>query len=103
MQPVVGGETPRDTESKQVTEASPNALQEIYDGLSAFPMMTISNVMVSFNRESIDNDEIMYNPESDRTAQVVFHRNELAFAATSFVHEEDALVVFGGASSTLLL
>jgi hypothetical protein len=27
-------------ESKQVTEASSNALQEIYDGLSALPKMT---------------------------------------------------------------
>ena len=36
VQPVVGRETPMDLESYQVTEASSDALREIYDGLSAY-------------------------------------------------------------------
>jgi hypothetical protein len=49
VQPVVGRETPMDMESKQVTEASLNALQEIYDGLSALPRMTTSDVIMPSN------------------------------------------------------
>jgi hypothetical protein len=49
VQPVVGRETPRDMELKQVTEASSNALQEFYDGLSVLPKMTYSDVIIRSN------------------------------------------------------
>ncbi len=39
-----------DTESKQVTEASSNALQEIYDGLSLLPKMPILDVIMPYNQ-----------------------------------------------------
>ncbi len=45
LQPVETSESPIDTEAKQVVEALPNALQEIYDGLSALPKTTILDVI----------------------------------------------------------
>jgi hypothetical protein len=65
VQPVVGRETPRDMESKQVSEASSNALQEIYDRLSALSHMTISDMKLPSNRtfkKWFNSNEIIYIP-----------------------------------------
>ncbi len=50
-------------ESKQVTEASSNALQEIYDGLSALPTMTTLDVIMQSNRRVDTRDEIIKGVE----------------------------------------
>ncbi len=52
-----------DMESKQVTEASSNALQEIYDGLSVLPKMTTSDVIMPSNRRVNTGNEMIYIPE----------------------------------------
>jgi hypothetical protein len=62
VQTVVGRETPMDTELKQITEASSNALQEIYDGLSVLPRMTTLDVIMSSNRRVNIRDEIINIP-----------------------------------------
>ena len=99
VQPVVGRETPTDLESYQVTEASSDALHEIYDGLSSLPTMTISDMIMPSTRKDIETNEIIYIPE--RSAQYIFEGKQFAFAAISSVHGDDALVVDGGATSTL--
>ena len=99
VQPVVGRETPMDLESYQVTEASSDALHEIYDGLSSLPTMTISDMIMPSTRKDIETNEIIYIPE--RSAQYIFEGQQFAFAAITSVHGGDALVVDGGATSTL--
>ncbi len=87
-------------ESKQVTETSSNALQEIYYGLSAGPRMTTSDVIMPSNRRVNTWDEIIYIRE--RVEQYV--RNDVKFAgvSTSTIKcGDDALIVDGGATSTL--
>ncbi len=59
VQPVVGRETPMDMETYQVTEASSDALHEIYDGLSSLPTMTFSDMIMPSARKDIENDEII--------------------------------------------
>ena len=88
-----------DLESYQVTEASSDALHEIYDGLSSLPTMTISDMIMPSTRKDIETNEIIYIPE--RSAQYIFEGKQFAFAAISSVHGDDALVVDGGATSTL--
>ncbi len=56
-----------DMESKQVTEASSNALQEIYDGLSAMPT---SDVIMPSNRRVNIRDEIINIPEGVERCEV---------------------------------
>ena len=100
VQAVVGSETPMDWESYQVTEASSDALHEIYDGLSSLPTMTISDMIMPSTRKDIETNEIIYIPE--RSAQYIFEGKQFAFAAISSVHGDDALVVDGGATLLLL-
>jgi hypothetical protein len=52
-----------DMESKQVTEASSNALQELYDGLSVLPRMSTSDVIIPSNQRENAWNEIIYIPE----------------------------------------
>ena len=99
VQPVAGGETPMDLESYQVTEASSDALREIYDGLSALPTMILSDMIMPSIQRNKEDDEIILIPE--RSAQYVFEGKQFAFAAITSVHGDDALVVDGGATSTL--
>ncbi len=95
MQPVVS----TDMETYQVTEASSDALHEIHYGLSSLPTMNISDMIMPSTRKDIENDEIIYILE--RSAQYIFEGKQFAFAAISSVHGDDALVVDGGATSTL--
>ena len=91
-----------DLESYQVTEASTDALHEIYDGLSALPTMILSDMIMPSTRRNIEEDEIILIPE--RTAQYMFEGKQFAFAAITSVHGDNALVVVlvdGGATSTL--
>ena len=78
---VVGRETPSlmDMESYQVqvTEASSDALHEIYDGLSSLPTMTISDMIMPSTRKDIETNEIIYIPE--RSAQYIFEGKQFAF------------------------
>jgi hypothetical protein len=52
-----------DRELKQVTGASSNALHEVYDGLSALPNMTASDVIMPSDRGVNTCDEILHIPE----------------------------------------
>ena len=56
VQPVARGETPMDLESYQVTEASSDALREIYDGLSALPTMILSDMIMPSTRRNKEDD-----------------------------------------------
>ena len=69
VQPVVGMETPMDLESYQVTQASSDALREIYYGLSALPTMTVSDMIMPSTRRNIEDDEIILILE--RSAQYI--------------------------------
>ncbi len=86
-------------ETYQVTEASSDALHEIYDGLSSLPTMNISDMIVPSTRKDIEDDEKINIPE--RSAQYIFEGKQFAFAAITSVHGDNALVVDGGATSTL--
>ncbi len=68
-----------DTESKQVTEASSNALQELYDGLSVLPRMSTSDVIIPSNQRENTWNEIIYIPEG--VEQYVL--NDVKFAGVS--------------------
>ncbi len=99
VQPVVGRETPMDMESKQVTSSS-NALQKIYDGLSALPRMTTSDVIMPSNRRVNTWDEKIYIPEG--VEQYVLNDVKFAGVSTSTIKcGDDALIIDGGAISTL--
>ena len=74
-------------------------IDEIYDGLSSLPTMTVSDMIMPSTRKDIETNEIIYIPE--RSAQYIFEGKQFAFAAISSVHGDDALVVDGGATSTL--
>ena len=87
-----------DLESYQVTEASSDALREIYDGLSALPTMILSDMIMPSTRRNKEDDEIILIPE--RSAQYIFEGKQFAFAAITSVHGDDALVVDGGATTT---
>ena len=56
-----------DLESYQVTEASSDALREIYDGLSALPTMILSDMIMPSTRRNLEDDEIILIPESVST------------------------------------
>ena len=99
VQPVAGGETPMDLESYQVTEASSDALREIYDGLSALHTMMLSDMIMPSTLRNKEDDEITLIQE--RSAQYIFEGKQFAFAAITSVHGDNALVVDGGATSTL--
>ena len=88
-----------DLESYQVTEASSDALHDIYDRLSALTTLTVSDMIMPSTRRNIEDDEIILIPE--RSAQHIFEGKQFAFAAITSVHGDDALVVDGGATSTL--
>ncbi len=89
-----------DRETYQVMEASSDTLYEIYDGLSALSQMTILDLIMPSTRKYLyEDNETIYIPE--RTAQYIFEGKQFAFAATTSIHGDDALVVDGGATSTL--
>ncbi len=90
-----------DTESKQVTEASSNAVQEIYDGLSVLPRMTTSDVIMLSNRRVKIRDEIINIPEGVEP-YVLINDEKFAGVSTSTIKcGDEALIVDGGATSTL--
>jgi hypothetical protein len=85
---------------EQVTEASSDALQEIYDVLSALPRMTTSDVIMPSNRRVNTWDEIIYVPEG--VEQYVLNDVQFAGVSTSTIKcGDDALIVDGDATSTL--
>ena len=61
-----------DLESYQVTEASSDALREIYDGLSALPTMILSDMIMPSTRRNKEDDEIILIPE--RSAQYIYSK-----------------------------
>ncbi len=90
-----------DMETYQVTEASSDALNEIYNGVSSLSKMTFSDMIMPSPRKDIDDDEIIYIPE--RTVLYVFEGKKFVFAATTSVHGDDALVVDGGRINSLVV
>ena len=91
VHPAVGRETPIDLESYQVTEASSDALHEIYDEISAWPTMILSDMIMPSTRRNMENDEIILIPE--RSAQYIFEGKRFAFAAITSVHGDIAVIM----------
>jgi hypothetical protein len=102
VQPIVGRETPRDVESKQATEALSNALQEIYNGFSVLPKMTISDVIMPSNWRVNTWNKIIYITEG--IEQYILNCMKFAGVSMSTIKCcDDMLIVDGDTTSSLMV